>query len=147
MLSPYVLVACEKAILSKENVASLIALFTKIAINIPAGAEIPKDAATPKEWAIFSMWNTEPGDENKEYILCTQILYPDGTQFSDVPKNKIAVEANKKSVVIVQVQGFPVGQDGPYTIRTWIEKEQETVVGPLEFTMEVEIVRIEQLSK
>jgi hypothetical protein len=143
MLTPYIFVACEKAIIGKDDVASLIGLFTKIRLNIITGTDIPKDAAAPKEWAIFSQWHVEPGDENKEYMLGTQILYPDKTQFSDIPKNRILVEAKKSSQVIIQVNGFPVGQEGPYTIRTWVEENKQIVLGPLEFEIEVEISKQE----
>lgn len=142
MLTPYIFAACEKAILGKDDVASLIALFTKIIVNIPEGTEIPKNAVVPKDWAIFSMWNIGPEDANREYFICTEIVYPDKTPFSALPKTKMVLEPSKKSQVAFQVQGFPIGQEGPYTVRTWIEEGTRTIAGPIEFNLEVEIKRL-----
>src|SRR5208282_6911412 len=108
MLTPYVFVACEKVIVGQDGVCSLIALFSRIILNLPVGTEIPKDAVAPREWSIFSMWNTEPGDETREYTSCAEILYPDKTPFHPIPKTKMKIEANKKSQVAIQVLGFPI---------------------------------------
>lgn len=135
---PYVCVACEKVILSKDNVASLIGLFSKIVITIPAGTEIPKNALSPKEWAVFSIWDPDPGDENRHYMLLTQILYPDKSQFGEILKSKIPIEPNARAQMLMQFVGFPVGQVGDYTVRTWIEENETRVVGPIEFKLGVE---------
>lgn len=136
---PYVCVACEKVILSKDtSVASLIGLFSKIVFTIPAGIEIPKNAVSPKEWAVFSIWDPDPGDENRHYVLRTQILYPDKSQFGEILKSKIPIEPNARAQMIMQFVGFPVGQVGDYTVRTWIEENETRVVGPIEFKLGVE---------
>jgi hypothetical protein len=141
MPTPYIFTACEKAIIGKDDVVSLIALFTKIIVNIPAGTEIPKNAVVPKDWAIFSMWTLEPGDESRDCMICTEIIYPDETPFFPIPKAKMVLEANKKSQVGIQVQGFPIGQEGFYTVRTWVEEGEKTIAGPIEFKLEVQINR------
>ncbi len=141
MLKTYVCAACEKVILTADNVASLISLFNKIIITAPPEAEVPKNAVAPKEWAIFSIFDTEPGDELKEYTHFAQILYPDQSQFSEIAKSKLRIELNKRAQVNVQVPAFPIGQVGNYTVRVWIEENQRTVVGPIEFKIELEIIR------
>jgi hypothetical protein len=142
MLKPYACVACEKVILSKDNeVPSLISLFSKIIVTAPAGAEIPRNAAGPREWAVFSMWFAEPEDENRDYVLCTQLLYPDQTQFAEIHKLRVPVERNKRSQMLVQFNGFPLGQTGIYTVRTWIEEREQSVVGPIDIPIELEIIR------
>ena len=143
MLKPYVCVACEKVIIAKDDVASLIGLFNKIMIAIPEDTEIPKNAVAPNQWAIFSSWDCEPGDELKEYLICTQVLYPDQTQFMEIVKGKVNVQPNKRSQVNTGVNGFPIGQFGKYTIRVWIEENQQTVAGPIEFKIELEAAKQE----
>lgn len=144
MLKPYVCVACEKVIIAADGVASLIGLFSKIIIPVPPETEIPKNAVAPKEWAVFSAWDTDPGDELKKYTLCTQILYPDQSQFAEVVKTKMKVELSKRSQMNIQILGFPIGQIGQYTIRTWIEENQRRVFGPIEFKIELEMTKQEQ---
>src|SRR6266481_6594003 len=143
MLRPYTCVVCEKVLIAKDDVPSLISLFSKLIVTVPAGTKVPSNAVAPREWTVFSIWQTEPGDENREYMLCTQFLYPDKTQFADISRSKIKIEPNKRAQMLVQVPGFPIGQFGHYTIRTWIEESKHMVVGPIEFTVELEIVRQE----
>lgn len=145
MLKPYVCVACEKVILTADNVASLISLFNKIAVVVPNETDIPKNAIAPKEWAIFSIWDTEPGDELKDCTFCSQMFYPDQTQFGEVHRVKMKIELNKRSQVNLQIAGFPIGQMGQYTVRTWIEENQRVVVDPIEFKIELEITRQNQV--
>ncbi len=139
MLKLYACVACEKVIIDQDGVASLIGLFNRIILTPPKGQEIPKNAVAPKEWAVFSAWDPEPGDELKEYFFCIQMFYPDKTQFAETYKNKMNIQLNKRSQVKANMPGFPVGQVGFYTVRTWIEESNEMVAGPIEFKMEVEI--------
>ncbi|HVS88752.1 MAG TPA: hypothetical protein VHF01_11110 [Candidatus Acidoferrum sp.] len=141
MLKPYVCVACEKVILAGDGVASLIGLFSKFVVVVPAETEIPKNAVAPKEWAIFAIFDTDPGDELKEYFLFVQILYPDKSQFGETSKTKIKTELNKRSQVVAQIPAFPLGQVGNYTVRVWVEENQQKVVGPIEFKIELEIIK------
>ena len=80
----------------------------------------------------------DPGDENRHYVLRTQILYPDKSQFGEILKSKIPIEPNNRAQMIMQFVGFPVGQLGDYTVRTWIEENETRVVGPIEFDLGVE---------
>jgi hypothetical protein len=142
MLRPFACLACEKVLHSLPgDTDSLIVLFDRLTIAVPEEQDIPKNAVAPKEWAIYSAWDPEPGDEIRNYFLCTQILYPDQTQFGETMKSKMRIEANKRSKVNTQVLGFPVGQPGFYTVRMWLEEHGKQVFGPLEFKIELEIVR------
>ncbi len=138
MLKLYACVACEKVIIDQDGVASLIGLFNKFILTPQKDQEIPKNAV-----AVFSAWDTEPGDELKEHLFCLQIFYPDKSQFGEIFKNKMKVELNKRSQVKTMIPGFPVGQPGFYTVRNWIEESNKMVAGPIEFKMEVEILKQE----
>jgi hypothetical protein len=144
MLKPYVVAACERVLIDQQSngVASLISLFNKISGAVPANTAIPPNSVVPKEWSVFSLWDTEPGDEHKNYTLCTQVLYPDRTQFADVGKLRLNIEPNKRTQAIMRFLGFPVGQLGFYTVRTWIEEENKIVVDPIEFKLEVELTSL-----
>ena len=95
MLKPYVCVACEKVILAKDNVASLIGLFSKIILTVPADTELPKNAVSPKEWAVFSIWDIDPGDEKKQYEM--QKVYPDYQYVIGDVRDKNRIQSSKKS--------------------------------------------------
>lgn len=108
--------------------------------------EIPKNAVAPKEWTVYSSWDVEPGDEEKQYILCTQVLYPDDAPFGPVHKKEIPIEPKKRAQILIRFVGFPVGQAGFYKVRTWVEENGKDVVAPIEFKIELEIIS-EQESK
>lgn len=119
---------------------SLINLFSKMIVEVPSGVEIPKNAAGPKEWVVFSSWDVEREDENRNYFLCTVVLYPDGTQFGTIGKIRIPVVFGQRSQMIVRVLGFPLGQAGFYTVRTWIEENEKVIYQPREFKIELQVV-------
>jgi hypothetical protein len=137
MLIPCLCIVCEKVIFSKDDVASLVSLFTRININSNPGAEIPANAVIPKEWAIFSSWDSGPGDDKKDYFHCTKFIYPDGTQFGDVVKSRVQIQSDKRAQVAVQLNGFPIGQTGRFTIATWIEENEKSVIDPIEIHIDV----------
>jgi len=145
MLRPYICVACEKVIMAGGDLPSLIGLFSKLTVAIPPDAPaIPPNALSPKEWFVFSSWHTEPGDELREYIYCMHILFPDGTSFGEITRKPIRIERGKRAQVTASLPGFPIGQIGFYTVKVWIEENQRTVVEPIEFQIELEIVRQRQ---
>src|SRR5258708_34061561 len=156
MLKPYVCVACEKVILDHQpemptgqvGPASLINLFSKMIGQLaPGSTEVPKNAVVPKEWVVYSAWDIEPGDEKKEYMLCTQMLYPDKTPFGETYRVKINMAPAKRSQMTIRFQGFPVGQPGFYTVQTWIEENSKQVVAPIEFRIELEMKPMEPLNQ
>lgn len=145
MLTNKLATICEKVIYSQAGLASLINMFTKVTIGVPNAAEIPRNAVAPKEWAIFSSWDAEPGDERREYFICVNVLYPDQSPWGDVNRTKVNIqEGRKASQVATQMVGFPVGQAGTYTIRVWIEESQRLVVNPIELSVELEIDSVQQ---
>jgi hypothetical protein len=148
MLKPYIFVACEKVIIDQPIPAqpplttgspSLINLFSKILVD--GNVDIPANAVAPYSWAIFSLWDSEPGDEAKSYFLCTALSYPDGSAFGEVVRLHIPVTIGQRSQMIFRVNGFPIGQIGFYTVRAWIEEDQKTVYGPIEFKIELQVNR------
>ena len=138
----YIFAACEKVVIDQAGTASLISLFNKITGTLPPDSKLPADAVVPKEWAIFTSWTSEPGDEGKEYVQCIQILYPDGAVFKESKDSKFKMESEiKRSQVNIQVPVFPVGQAGPYTVRMWLEREGVALTEPQSFHIEVVLNR------
>jgi hypothetical protein len=160
MLKPYICVVCEKVILEQPpegipagatGVPSLISLFNKIIAVTTGNAqgvpqEIPPNTVVPKEWCVFSSWDAEPGDEYRRYVVRTQILYPDNAPFGLTATSPLAIERDRRSQNIVRILGFPIGQIGKYTIRTWVEENGQMVLEPIDIKVEVEVHRQPQLT-
>lgn len=158
MLTPAICAICEKVIFDQQvgiprapnspgiGPASLIALFSKIYISItPGGPEIPPNAVAPREWVIYSAWDSEPGDEKRNYFLCARIFYPNGENFGPQARVPINVALGQRSQTIVRVPGFPIGQVGIYDIQVWLEEDTEKVGTPIDLKVELVIVKQESL--
>ena len=148
MIIPSIYLVCEKVIRDQEQsgVVSLIGLFDKISVAIPPESpEIPDNAVIPRMWAVFSSWSdTEGSDTVKENTICCQVLYPNKNQFGEIIKLQLKFENKKKAQAIVRFEGFPIGQQGSCTIRTWIEHNGTIIVDPIEIGVEVEFLRQKQ---
>jgi hypothetical protein len=159
MPKPYICVACDKVIVEQPlpgappggEVVSLISLFNKVVAVIQGGdisqIKIPTNAVYPKEWAIYSSWDVEPGDEKRNYMICTQMYYPDHSPFGPVSKNALKMKENERAQNILRIMGFPIGQRGMYTIETWLEENEKKVFGPIEFKVGLEIKNPESLQQ
>lgn len=150
MLKPYICAICEKVIVEQvtpglsdpSGPTSLISLFSKIYVKATptAGGEalaIPPDAVIPKTWAIYTEWETEPGDENRKYHLAFQLLYPDGKPFGQAVKVAVNIAAHRRGQVTINANGFPIGQQGFYTARLQLEEDERPVGTPVELKLEV----------
>ena len=146
MFKPYACVACERIIFDQDFIASLISLFNSVVVEIPVDAEIPKNGVASKEWAVYSAWDGEPGDEGQANLLCTQIFYPDGNPFGETAKIKMGVELGKRSQIKTQIHGFPIGEPGSYIVRTWVEQNEKSASPVIEFKIDLEIKRQPKLA-
>lgn len=125
----YIFALCEKVIIDKEDKVSLISLFNNISAQIlPAAPEIPTNAVAPKEWWAFSSWEIQPEDIGKEYCQIVQLLYPNGEPFLAPIRIKFSPEIGKThQQVTVNGMGFPIGQEGIYTMKMWLEHGGSTI--------------------
>jgi hypothetical protein len=141
-MKPYICVACEKVIFAQDFVASLISLFGKVIIQLSAEApEIPQNAVMPKEWAVFSSWDLEPEDENKEFYFCLEMFHPDGSQFAETYRQRLNVEVGKRCQMSANMSGFPIGQAGTVKIKVWVEQNHQIAVPLTELKIELEVNR------
>ena len=120
---------CEKLLLDKEEIPSLINLFSKIVVTPPPNAgDIPKEAVVPKEWYVLAIYILEPGDFGREFFLCMQIFYPDGTPFGSLGRVQLKTpEGKERSQASFYVPVFPIGQRGMYRINLWLEENERRV--------------------
>lgn len=140
----YVFAICEKVIIDGGGVASLIGLFNKITASTPTGAtEIPTNAVAPKEYAVYTSWDLEPADHDKQYNQIFEILYPNGAHFGEGTTVRINMGTGKRAQSITTLNALPIGQVGVYTVRTWLENDERKVIfAPISLQFEVEVVKI-----
>ncbi|MFZ0771323.1 MAG: hypothetical protein WCA49_06105 [Candidatus Sulfotelmatobacter sp.] len=126
------LLPCEKVIVDRDGMPSLIALFEHINISVSQGEEIvevPKETVTYHQWAVFSEWKVEE-DEIATVDAADQILevqFPDGSVAPIKGRlrfvfNSAGIHRNHQNIL-----GFPIGQQGTYKIRVWLEKDGKPI--------------------
>ena len=115
---------CEKAIIDEHGNATLIILMQNVGVQ--AGKEeIPKNAVTPKEWAVFALWEPLPEDYGKTFVQVLQTLLPDGSEFK---KSEMRFQMQEKlQQNRMAIMGFPVGQVGRLTLNMWLEVDSVRV--------------------
>jgi hypothetical protein len=120
-------------IVDRDGVPSLIALFENINLTVSQGeqiVEVPKQTITYQHWAVFSEWKVEENEVELFGSTVQQILetqFPDG---SIAPvKGKIPfIFGNAGTYRNHQdILGFPVGQEGSYHIRVWLERDDKPI--------------------
>jgi hypothetical protein len=133
---------CEKLIEDLTQGQSMISIFHGLKIRIPRDQEIPSNAVSPKEWAIFSKWELSPEEEGQTFTSTMSVFWPDGSQFFTHELAAIQPTTNPMAFVH-RVQGFPIGQNGDLRIVNSLTRDGEVLFGPVEVTVTIDVIRME----
>jgi len=125
------LLPCEKVIVGRDDLPTLIALFEYLNIEPSAGqdiAAVPPETITFQRWAVFSEWEIEESEVAlKEADQILELQFPDGTVAPLRGKTPFRWQMAGTVRNHQEVYGFPVGQEGWYTIRVWLEKDGKPI--------------------
>lgn len=116
-----ILAACEKVIVDRQGLPSLINIFQRL--NVPLQAEpFPENALIPFPWAIFALWQHADDELNKDFVQHTEIVTSDGKTFATVQtKFRITELDDRQSKNHVVLSGMPVWAEGFITVNVWLE--------------------------
>jgi hypothetical protein len=125
--------ACEKPIIDKGDVPTLVAIMQGVsaALVLPEGVErppIPRDALAPKPWSIFTIWQTEGNEIGKTFHQKNEIVLPDDLPLAQLSGDLKFVARELLNFNYVNLQGFPVGLEGKVNVVVWLENEAGAVV-------------------
>jgi hypothetical protein len=128
---------CEKVIVDANGVPSLIGLFSQFNVGVPKGTTFPANAVTPKEWALFCLWECSSEEVGCEFHQIFEVTSPGDEQLP--PQTiKFKPEPGKlRQNVIGNSQAVPIGRAGKVTVTTRVEYEGKVVVPPVPFTFDV----------
>jgi len=124
------LLPCEKVIVDRAGMPSLIALFQNINVALSEGqdiTEVPRSTITYKEWAVFSEWRPDPEDVGTTAHQILEVEYPDGTMAPIRGKLPFSFENTGSHRSHQNILGFPVGHEGRYVIRVWLERDERAI--------------------
>jgi hypothetical protein len=136
-------VACETIITEQDGVASLIRLFNTLRAFVDPNSSIPENAVAPKEWAFFSIWEGFPEDEGLEFVQRCEVLYPNGSPYPVLADYSFVFLPGQRQQNAGKVIGFPIGQQGNYKLRIWLEREGQAVASSEPMIIGVEHVKPE----
>jgi hypothetical protein len=132
---------CEKVIIDANAVASLIGLFSEFKISVPQGTTFPANAAAPKEWATFCIWECSPNEVGQEFHQIFEISAPEGTLI--FPPQVIKFTPRQDALrqnVIGNAQAIPIGSEGTISVKTRVELNGQTVVPPITLSFKLSYV-------
>lgn len=122
---------CEKVIVGRDDLPSLIALFEHLNIAPSEGQDVisvPKETITYQQWAVFSEWEIDESEVGlKDVVQIFELQFPDGTVAPLKGKIPFVFEVVGTVRNHQEIFGFPVGQEGFYTIRVWLEHEGKPI--------------------
>jgi hypothetical protein len=121
-----------RTMVDQNKSISLIELLQGLEVRspVPNAPRPPRNLVVPKEWSIFTFWKPGPDDfGGQTFVQVVQVLWPDGTEFNR-NEQRFQFEEGKKHTVIVNINGFPAGQEGEVEIKVWLEQNSRFVAEP-----------------
>jgi hypothetical protein len=132
---------CEKVIIDSNAVPSLIGLFSEFKISVPQGTTLPSNAAAPKEWSIFCIWECSPDEVGQEFHQIIEVNAPEGTLFSPPATIKFTpLHDRLRQNVVGNSLGVPIGREGPISVTIRLELNGQTVVPPITLSFKLTYV-------
>ncbi|SRR5258708_2860862 len=125
---------CERVIIDKYGVHSLINILQNVAIE-PAPVPMQQNTVVPRQWSIFSMWSASREEIGKKFEQVYQIYWPDQEKFSE--ENFDFIADGPIQQVTLDLMGFPAGQPGDLRIVTWLFHEGHKVSDVVETSIHV----------
>jgi len=111
---------CEKVIVDKQGVHTLVNLMFNAEIQRPPDQQIPPNAVAPNQWFIYTMWTPSTEDVGRKFEQVFKIYWPDGEEFSEQRLEFTQPDSSVQQVTL-SIFGFPIGQAGKLRIVTWLD--------------------------
>jgi len=131
---------CQMVIADKESGYSLIAVFHHIKVRVPEAAEIPSNALLPKEWAIFSQWQLDSSEAERNVKQVAEAYWPNGDPLFKQELKALNITENQAAFIIRNI-GFPMGQNGIIKILLSMFVDDKPAFDPIELNVKVEMIK------
>ncbi len=108
---------CERALITQDNLVSLISVIENVTITLESASIPPEDAISAYPWQVIILWRRTPDDEGKRYEQLFEIVLSEGRVAAET---KVALDMSLEGTTnkaLVNVPGFAVGQPGEHVLR------------------------------
>lgn len=126
MLKLQVFLPCEKLIIDKEDMISVINVLDSVTVGQDDQLQLKEDTAFALNWQVFAIWRkTDTEDANKKFEQRIELLRPDGHSVFNAtqPLNIDKTHFNFRS--ILKIGAMPIGQKGILTLKMLIREVGE----------------------
>jgi len=121
-----ILAVCEKLIVDRTELPSLINIFQNIDLQL-TGEPMPEKAITPLKWYVFTLWQHTPEERDVEFIQHCEIITPKGEQFmAGTTRFKVTGPRDLQSKIGSEFQVLPISDEGFITVRVWLDGAQDS---------------------
>lgn len=131
---------CEKVILDQHGNPSLIAIIQGLATPpLPANSNLPPNPMGMMRWDVFTLWQQEPGDADREFVQVCHLVGPDNVVSLKADMQfKIAASTQRN---IMSFFGFPLATPGEHLLKLSLraadsDEVKEIAIFPMTVTRE-----------
>jgi len=121
-----ILAVCEKVLVERSGLPSLINIFQRMNVNLQ-DAPLPENAISPARWAIFSLWQHDPSEFGVQFVQKLAVIKPNGEIFSEATTPfKITEADDLQSKNHTDVFGLPINDEGFICVRVWLDGVEDS---------------------
>jgi len=122
-----ILAVCEKFIIDRTELPSLINIFQNLDLQL-TGEPMPENAVTPLKWSVFTLWQHTPEERDKEYVQHLEIIAPKGEKFIEgTTRFMVTGPRDLQSKIGSEFQVLPISDEGFITVRVWLADSPEAI--------------------
>lgn len=123
MLKLLVFLACEKMIIDKEEMASVINVLDSVTVELDGKTELKNDAASPFGWEVFAIWRRiDALVSGKKFEQRVTLIDPDGNLVFEVVQPLTIDNIHLNFRAHLKVGAMPVGKKGSLSLRIYLRE-------------------------
>ena len=113
--------ACEKVIVDRSQLPSMINIFQRMTFEV-TDAPLPEKAVAPTRWDILTIWQHTPEEKGVDFVQHTTVVSPDKSIFVETTtKFKVTDDNDLQSKNVSQIMGVPVSKEGSVIVKVSLE--------------------------
>jgi hypothetical protein len=110
---------CEKVLIDQANNPSLIGVIQQLTSPPPPpDIQVPPDAMGLMRWDVFTLWQREDGDDEREFVQECQLIGPHNTTTIQASMPFKFVASTQRN--IMSFFGFPLVSIGEHLLKLWL---------------------------
>jgi len=106
-----------------DGPATVVSIFESMKFRLQ-DAPLPERAIAPNQWAVFTMWEPEPGETGETFTQVVRVFAPDGSLFFENEHTVFIPPEFIQMRVKINIQTLPVWQPGKVHIKVSLKGDE-----------------------